>query len=174
MTPQELVIELSKSIPEVDELQKQKVDIKIQIDKLEENHLKEIYGKLTVSNVKSIWKKADQMQRFNILDSIPEFKDQFDKLDDYGGLRSGELMQAVIEAKWNDTEWIDDMESYFVLYCKEDCSHDDMKITDVDSRTEWFDETGTCRKCGEVGTRRCNLQQNGSRIYDEWEFDEDD
>ena len=122
MSPQELVIDLSKSIPEVEELQKQKVDIKIQINRLEENHLKEIYGKLRVSQIKSIWKKADHMQRFNILDSIPEFKNRFEKLDDYGGLRTGELMQEVIEAKWNATQWIDDMESYFEFYCKKEKS----------------------------------------------------
>ncbi len=120
MEAQELVLTLGKSIPKVEELQKKKVEIVCEIKSLEEQNLKEIYGQLTINEIKSIWKKADHMQRFNILDSIPEFDTRFNKLDDYGGLRAGELMQEVIEAKWNDTQWIDDMETYFELYCKKE------------------------------------------------------
>ena len=120
MKPQELILTLGKSIPKVEELQKKKVEIVCEIKSLEEQNLKEIYGQLTINQIKSIWKKADHMQRFNILDSIPEFDTRFNKLDDYGGLRAGELMQEVIEAKWNDNQWIDDMETYFELYCKKE------------------------------------------------------
>lgn len=106
--------------PEMTKLFEQKAKIKTQISKLEENKLKEIYGKLTIDDIKKIWHFADRMQRFNILDSIPEFDEHFDKLDSYGGHRAGELIDMVIDEKWNESEWLEEMETYFEPYCKKE------------------------------------------------------
>ncbi len=106
--------------PEITKLFEQKAEIITQISTLEENKLKEIYGKLTLDDIKKIWHFADRMQRFNILDSIPEFDEHFDKLDSYGGHRTGELIDMVIDEKWNESEWLEEMEKYFEPYCKKE------------------------------------------------------
>lgn len=111
---------LNEPSKEIQELQAKKSEIVVQIKDLESQQLKKVYGQVTISELREIWNNADHMQRFHILDSNPEVEQHVSKLESYGGLRECEMIQEIIEAKWDKCEWLEEMDSYFESYCKEE------------------------------------------------------
>lgn len=116
--PDQLMGFLKESTPEIDTLQKEKIKIKIQLQRLEEKKLKDTYNKFTVAQIKSIWEKASQTQKLNILESVPEIVNHIEKLESYGGLNYDEIISEIIESQWNKSQWLEDMDEYFEMYCK--------------------------------------------------------
>lgn len=120
MTPQELVNALQVEPEGIKELKAQKSEIDDKIGELIGKRFENAYGQITISELRKIWKKADHTQRYWILDSNGDVEMQVEKLDSHGGLRDTEIIQEIIEAGWNKCEWLDDMDSYFEPYCKDE------------------------------------------------------
>ena len=119
ITPQKLIDALKEEPQGIKELQAEKSEIDNKIGELIGSRFEKAFGQITICELKEIWKNADHTQRYWILDSNSDVEMHIDKLDSHGGLRDTEIMQQIIEADWNECEWLDDMESYFEPYCKE-------------------------------------------------------
>ena len=116
----EKLIELLKIEPEgIKELQAKKSEIDNQIGELIGNRFNEVFGKITIGQLRKLWNKANHTQRFWIIDSNGDVEMHVDGLDSNDGLRSEEIIQEIIEAKWNKCQWLENMDSYFEPYCKE-------------------------------------------------------
>lgn len=117
-TPQELVDALKVQPKGIQELQAEKSKIDDKIDELIAKRFNDAFGQITIAQLRKIWKKADHSQRYRILDASADVEMQVDKLGSYGGLTGNQIMQEIIEADWNKCEHLEDMDSYFEVYCK--------------------------------------------------------
>lgn len=120
ISPQKLVDALKEEPEGIKELQAQKSEIDNKIGELIGTRFEKAFGQITITQLRKIWKKADHTQRYWILDSNGDVEMQVEKLDSHGGLRDTEIIQEIIEAEWNKCEWLEDMDSYFEPYCKEE------------------------------------------------------
>ncbi len=120
MTPQELVDTLQKKPEGLSELETQKSEIESKIGELIGARFDKVFGQITIDELQKIWKNSDHTQRYWIIDSNGEVEMHIENLNSEGGLTSNEIIQQIIEADWNKSEWLPDMESYFEPYCKKE------------------------------------------------------
>ena len=101
MNATQLVQELKNQPEGIKELQEQKAEIDSKIGGFESNVMYTVFGKITLKQLRVIWNKADHTQRYWILDSNDYAEEIIAKLDSHGGLRDTEIIQEIIEEKWN-------------------------------------------------------------------------
>ena len=89
---------------------------------IKEQIAKEYYSKYTYNDLRKLWNKykKDPYKRYDlILDKNPNFHHALEKLDSYGGLRSGELEDEIIkDDDFDNPQWID-FHELFDEYLKE-------------------------------------------------------
>mgnify|MGYP001446273825 CR=1 FL=1 len=94
--------------------------IKLQNKLIDETELiaSKIYSDITISTLRKIWNKSDQIERCQMLMTVPDIDEHIKKLESHGGLNYNEIVQDIIEEKWGKAEWLEDADEYFIPFCK--------------------------------------------------------
>ena len=118
MKPTQLIDQLDNRYEKTRELELQKREIEGKIEQINENSIKDIFGELTIPQLRDIYNNADEEQRMQILEANPYVVMRLEKLDSHGGWRYGELLSQDISEKWNEGEWLERLDDYFKHFCK--------------------------------------------------------
>ena len=108
------------NIQKINELQI-KIDlIKSEIETLKDNRLKEIMQNITLSELIKYWNSSPFNDRYDIIELNQYIDQRLNKLADYGGLTYNEILDDLLRADWDESQWVD-LTEYFSEYCSKKC-----------------------------------------------------